>query len=187
MGSLSASDAAAESLESLMSRYQRADEEAATALVRRLTPLIRRYFLLQLSNRRYADDLLQDTWMRIHRARHAYRPGEPVLPWILAIARYASLDHYRKAGRRDARELQLDPLRDAAGPPPPAPEVPDIQAMLSTLPERQREVIIMLKVSGMSIDEVARATSSTTGSVKQRAHRAYQKLREALSAHVRTG
>jgi RNA polymerase sigma-70 factor (ECF subfamily) len=53
--------------------------------------------------------------------------------------------------------------------------------MLRDLPESQREVILMLKVSGMSIEEVARATASTIGSVKQKAHRAYEKLRRVLA------
>jgi RNA polymerase sigma-70 factor (ECF subfamily) len=52
--------------------------------------------------------------------------------------------------------------------------------LLETLPESQREVILMLKVSGMSLEEVARATSSTVGSIKQKAHRAYAKLRKLL-------
>ena len=56
-----------------------------------------------------------------------------------------------------------------------------MDTILAVLPERQREVIVMLKVSGMTIEEVARATSSSAGSVKQKAHRAYQKLREVLS------
>lgn len=44
----------------------------------------------------------------------------------------------------------------------------------------QRETLVMLKVSGMTLEEVARATSSTVGAVKQRAHRAYERLRKAL-------
>jgi len=171
----------AESLETLMSRYQQADESAAAALVERVTPLLRRYFLLQASNRPHADDLLQDTWMRLHRARHTYRPEEPVLPWIFAIARYASLDHYRKVIRREARERQVEVLPEPAGQVGGG-EALDIDTMLTALPEAQREVILMLKISGMSIEEVARATSSSPGSVKQKAHRAYQKLREILTA-----
>jgi RNA polymerase sigma-70 factor (ECF subfamily) len=187
MGSWSAPQPApSDTLESLMSRYQQADEDAAAALVRRVTPLLRRYFLHQSSNRRFADDLLQETWMRIHRARHTYRPEEPVLPWILAVARYTGLDHYRKANRHEMRERQVDVLPDAAVPVSLAPQGPDIDTMLSALPERQREVIVMLKIAGMSIEEVARATSSSPGSVKQKAHRAYQKLREILSATART-
>ena len=54
--------------------------------------------------------------------------------------------------------------------------------MLAPLPASQREVIEMLKVAGMSLEEVARATSSTVGSVKQRVHRAYKRLRQHMLA-----
>jgi RNA polymerase sigma-70 factor (ECF subfamily) len=175
-----------EGLESLMSRYQQADEDAAAALIGQVTPLLRRYFLVQASNRRYADDLLQETWMRIHRARHTYRRGEPVLPWIFAIARYSGLDYYRKARRRETRERQVAVFPEAAQPAPARENGPDIDTMLSALPGPQREVIVMLKISGMTIDDVARATSSSAGSVKQKAHRAYRKLREILTTAGRT-
>ena len=57
-----------------------------------------------------------------------------------------------------------------------------LNALLAPLSESQREVIEMLKVAGMSLEEVARATSSSVGSVKQKVHRAYKKLRETMSA-----
>lgn len=165
-----------------MCRYQRADQDAVTALVGRVTPLLRRYFLLQYSNRTHIDDLLQDTWMRIHKARHTYRGEEPLLPWVLAVARHAGLDHYRRASRHQLHERQMDTLPEAAVGVAAGENLPDLDRLLSALPERQREVIIMLKVSGMTIDEVALSTSSSPGSVKQKAHRAYRKLREILSA-----
>jgi len=174
-------------LEVLMSRYQQADEEAARALIELVSPRLFRYFVVQASTRRFANDLLQDTWMRIHKARHTYRMGEPVLPWVFAIARHTVLDNYRRTRRVELREIQLDEL-----PHPPASDVEspasqlDIDALLAALTQRQREVVIMLKVSGMTIEEVARATRSSAGSVKQKAHRAYQKLREILAREAGT-
>ena len=70
-------------VKSLMIRYQQGDRTAAGALVERLSPPLHRFFLMQPVSRRYADDLLQETWMRVHQARHTYRPGEPVLPWMM--------------------------------------------------------------------------------------------------------
>jgi RNA polymerase sigma-70 factor (ECF subfamily) len=178
-------------LESLMSGYQQANEEAARALIHQVSPLLLRFFWVQAPQRRFAEDLLQETWMRVHKARHTYRRGEPVLPWIFAIARHTGLDQYRKTRRVESRETQVEVLpdtadprsgsaQDAAHPSREGERLSQITAMLRDLPSSQREVILMLKVSGMSIEEVARATSSTTGSVKQKAHRAYSKLREVL-------
>ncbi|HTS64353.1 MAG TPA: RNA polymerase sigma factor [Candidatus Acidoferrales bacterium] len=165
-----------------MVRYQQGDQTAATALVHTVSGPLHRFFLVHTVSRRHADDLLQETWLRIHRARHTYRPGEPVLPWIYAIARHVRVDHYRRVHRIETREQQVEQLpevaqnsvgRSGAGP--------DLAALLAGLPDSQREVITMLKVLNMPIEEVARATSSSVGSVKQKAHRAYVALRERLA------
>jgi len=169
-------------LEALMVRYQQGDAPAASALVHRVSPLLHRFFLVQYVSRRYADDLLQETWMRVHEVRHTYRPGEPVLPWLYAIARHVRVDHYRRTRRREERERQVERLPEAPSAAGAEDRTPDLEALLAGLPESQREVITMLKVAGMSLEEVARATSSSVGSVKQKAHRAYEKLRERLDA-----
>jgi RNA polymerase sigma-70 factor (ECF subfamily) len=169
-------------LEMLMARYQQGDFAAATALIHRLSPQLHRFFLVQFASRGDADDLLQETWLRIHEVRHTYRAGEPVLPWFYAIARHIRVDHYRKARRTAGREERLDELPEMAGAPPKGSGgTPDLEAILAPLPQSQREVIEMLKVAGMSLEEVARATSSSVGSVKQKAHRAYERLRERLT------
>jgi RNA polymerase sigma-70 factor (ECF subfamily) len=167
-------------LEALMSGYQQADKEAAAALIEKVSPMLLRFFYAQAFSRRYADDLLQETWMRVHKARHTYRPGEPVLPWIFAIARHTGLDSYRKTRRIEVRETQVEELPEIAAAPVVARDAEAMDAILGALPESQREVLVMLKVSGMTMEEVARATSSSVGSVKQKAHRAYRTLRGAL-------
>jgi RNA polymerase sigma-70 factor (ECF subfamily) len=169
-------------LETLMARYQQGDHSAATALIHRLSPQLHRFFIVQFASRGDADDLLQETWLRIHKVRHTYRPGEPVLPWFYAIARHIRVDHYRKAIRTAAREQRLEETHEVASKPAAASKTPDLAALLEPLPNSQREVIEMLKVAGMSLEEVARATSSSVGSVKQKAHRAYERLRERLTA-----
>ena len=167
-------------LQMLMVRYQTGDSSAATALVNHLSPPLHRFFMMQHVSRRHADDLLQETWLRIHQIRHTYRPGESVLPWLYAIARHVRVDHYRKTWRVETRELQVEQLPERSASQQERPGV-DLDALLGSLPESQREVIAMLKVSGMSLEEVARATSSSVGSVKQKAHRAYEKLRAELT------
>src|SRR5512146_737083 len=107
-----------------MARYQEGDSTAAAALVHRVSPQIHRYFLAQLASRRHADDLLQETWLRIHEARHTYRTGEPLLPWLYAIARHIRVDHYRKARRTTAREEGLEGIPEVAAPPAGAGRTP---------------------------------------------------------------
>ena len=64
----------------------------------------------------------------------------------------------------------------------PAPALGSgVMELVNRLPDGQREVIVMLKVVGMSLEEVAGATSSTVGAIKQKAHRAYATLRRMLT------
>src|SRR5258707_15698708 len=99
-------------LDRWMERYQQADPEAPAALVAALSPALLRFFRSARASREQADDLLQDTWLRIHRVRHTYRPSEPVLPWIYAIARRVRVDGYRRTRRVTLHETAMDVLPD---------------------------------------------------------------------------
>ena len=170
-------------LDTLMARYQAGDFAAARALIERIGPQLHRFFTAQSASRSDADDLLQETWLRIHRVRHTYRPGEPVLPWFYAIARRVRIDHYRRASRTTARERRLEEVPDVTATlPPEEAQADDLETLLAPLSQSEREVILMMKVAEMSLEEVARATSSSVGSVKQRVHRAYRKLRDRMDA-----
>ena len=170
-------------LPDLMVRYQAGDPAAVDELVKRLSGMLMQFLGAFGLSKADAEDLFQECWIRIHGSRHTYRSSEPVLPWVFAIARHTRLDGYRKRRRRKSREVLV------ATPPKvtraPAPQTPgagqeEFDRLLESLPQAQREVIFMLKVSGMSLEEVARATSSTVGAIKQKAHRAYEKLRLLL-------
>ncbi|MCP5113977.1 MAG: RNA polymerase sigma factor [bacterium] len=168
-------------LRDLMVCYQKADSSAADKLIRQLTPLLFGFLSNPNHSRTETEDLVQECWLRIHKSRHTYRSTEPVLPWIFAIARHTSLDGYRRRRRIESREIMMETLPEK----PQKPEAPigireDLARYVDQLPPSQREVILMLKVAGMSLEEVARATSCTVGSVKQKAHRAYEKLRRLL-------
>lgn len=166
----------------LMVRYQQADSIAPEVLVHRLSPPLLRFLAQPSFTRSQSEDLLQECWLRIHKARHTYRPGAPVLPWIYAIARHTRLDGYRRYRRIQIRETSIEERGDVAGRPHESAGTvrEDLSQALDGLTESQREVILMLKVVGMSLEEVARATSSTVGAVKQKAHRAYESLRRIL-------
>lgn len=168
----------AEELERLMVRYQQADVEAGAALVDGLSAQMFQFFLADFRNRSYAEDLLQDFWLRIHNARRTYRTGEPVLPWMYAIAHRVRIDHYRRTRRYIQREVADEAALGNAPYQPQTKSQSGVTDLLKELPESQREVLLMMKVSGLTLEEVARATGSTVGAVKQKAHRGYEKLRK---------
>lgn len=154
--------------------YQQGDAEAARLLVRQAGPILFRTVYPFVNDASAAEDVLQEAWLRIHASRHTFRAGEPALPWLLAITRYTRIDYLRRVGRR--RETAIGVL--AAEPAAPTPrQSSEVEALLQDLPESQREVLLLLKVEGLSLEETARATGSTIGAVKQKASRAYAKLR----------
>jgi RNA polymerase sigma-70 factor (ECF subfamily) len=167
-------------LDAWMQRYQEGDPQAPGILIAAISPGLLRFFRTQAASRQQADDLLQDTWLRIHRVRHTYRPGAPVLPWIYAIARRARVDGYRRISRIMRHETAMDGLPEPSARAETRDTLPPFETLVADLPEAQREVLTMLKVGGLSLEEVARATSSTVGAVKQKAHRAYDRLRKLL-------
>jgi RNA polymerase sigma-70 factor (ECF subfamily) len=169
-----------------MAGYQQGEPEATRVLIAAISPWLLRFFKSQAASCKDADDLLQDTWLRIHHARHTYRPDEPSLSWIYAIARRVRIDGYRRTSRILRHETAMDVLPEARIQPEPRNALPEFEALVADLPEAQREVITMLKVGGLSMEEVARATSSTVGAVKQKAHRAYERLRQVLQPDGRT-
>ena len=170
-------------LESLMERYQQSDENAARMLIDALSPQVFQFFLAQVRDRSHAEDLLQDFWLRVHRARHTFQRGRPLLPWAFAIARRVRVDQYRRTRTIRQHELQTDDLPEFSSPEPTR-ALPDVSQLLEHLPPAQRETVLLLKVSGLSLEEVARATGSSIGAVKQKAHRAYENLRKRFGGAV---
>ncbi len=160
-----------------MTQYQNADPAALEELVRRISPPLQRYFNSSRFGRADAEDMVQDCWMKIHRSRHTYRSSEPVMPWIYAIARHTRLDAYRKARRLAAREVLVASVPERLHRETPEAPGNGFEELVAGLPDAQREILFMLKVSGMSLEEIARATASTVGAVKQKASRAYATLR----------
>lgn len=162
-----------------MTQYQNADPAALDELVIRLSPPLLRYCSSSRFGQNDAEDMVQDCWVRIHRARHTYRASEPVMPWIYAIARHTRLDTYRKRRRLASREVLVADVPETLHQASPDATQGDFERLVATLPDSQREVLFMMKVSGMRLEEIARATGSTVGAVKQKASRAYSTLRRA--------
>lgn len=175
-----ASDLSSPDLEQLMIAYQHGDAAAAKSLIDLLSARLLNFFSSQMGSRSQADDMLQEAWLRIHRARHTYRPGEPFLPWMYAIARRVRVDNYRRRRRIEQHEVASDALQKVPVEAHEPHRLASFRELVAPLPESQREVLMLLKMNGLSIEEVARATSSTVGAVKQKVHRAYDRLRALL-------
>ena len=170
--------------EELMSAYVAGDARAFEKLFARLAPRVHGFFLRSFRDEGVADDLLQVTFMKIHRARQQYRPGHRLAPWLFAVAARVRLDELRRRLRlpEDADEdaIARAEVQDPADPPLDADVKNAVRAALEALPESQRTVIHLHRYEGLTFGEIADVLGSTSGAVKLRAFRGYEALRQRL-------
>ncbi|MGH7287920.1 MAG: RNA polymerase sigma factor, partial [Myxococcota bacterium] len=181
-----------ESANAAMERYARGEDQAFSQLYDALAPRLHRYLLRASRDPTRADDLLQQTMLRIHRARGRFIVGAEVLPWAFAIARRLFIDSIRRR-KNEKGTISLETGGHEASPVEvaadrrPADELIDLQrlgsaieAQLERLPESHRVAFELLQKDGLSLREAAEVLGATPSAVKMRAHRAYAALRLAL-------
>ncbi len=168
-----------------MERYARGDEAAFGELYDAIAPRLYAFLLRQTRSEARAQDVLQQTMLKIHLARGSFIEGAAVLPWAYAIARRLWID----STRRGRREVPYDPND---GPEPETGDIaPDdaayaselgarIHRELAKLPDNQRIAFQLVKEKELSIAEAAAVLGTTESAVKLRAHRAYLALRAVL-------
>jgi RNA polymerase sigma-70 factor (ECF subfamily) len=170
--------------EALMLRYAGGDEAAFRELFARwAAPLVR---LLRRKVGRDADaqDLAQQTFLQLHRARLDFRAGMKLKPWIITIALNLARDHLRRRGRRPESSLDEGNLLEPSVPAAVGGEAEDVaqrvRKALATLPADQREVIELHWFEQLSFPEIAGIVGASSGAVRVRAHRGYVTLRAQL-------
>ena len=176
-----------DTLESLMERYVDGDAAAFDDLYLQLSPKLFGYLLRLTRHRERAEDLLQITFSKIHRARGSYLRGAPLLPWVLAIARRSFYDE-RRAAKSRTEDLSRDgslpePRQEPDGVPNDVSEA--LEQALNAMPETYREAIQLTKLTGLSVSEAADVLGTSSTAVKLRVHRGYNFLRKELERFKR--
>lgn len=176
----------------LMERYCAGDAAAFRELYAAVAPKVYGYLLRMARQRAVADDLLQQTFLKVHRARGAFVRGADPVPWIYSIAHRTFLDEVRRNRRAVVGLSTGDELPEVvadlqgrnegvADEPRHDPEVTRAAlSALSQLPEQQREAVVLTKLDGKSVAEAAAIAGTTVGAMKVRAHRGYSALRKVL-------
>lgn len=168
--------------EELMRRYvERGDARAFEALFSRYASRLHGLFMRSAGTRDLAADLVQKTFMHVHRARADFQQGRPFRPWIYTIA----LNVRREEARKRARSREVPVSTDDVREPSVQPEARSatdrlVQRALGQLNDGQREVILLHWYEGLSFPEIAEMLGATVSAVKVRAHRAYGELRRIL-------
>lgn len=164
--------------ESLMSRYAAGDLEAFDELFRRYEPRAYAFFFRRTGSRERAEDLYQELFLRIHRARDTYDPSRAFSPWFFRIAHRLLVDDIRRAFRN--REVPLDArdLRsEAADVESVLADRDQIDHLLAGLTLGERHVLVSSKLADATYSDVAERTGRSVAAVKKMASRAMQRIR----------
>lgn len=182
----------------LMLRVREGDGDAFTALVRRHQDRVVSLATRYLADASEAEDLAQEVFLRVHRARETYEPSAKFTTWLHRITVNACLNQLRGRKARGAVSGRLP--EDPEGDGPAEPEDPNsadpgdavlrgelasvVRRAVDELPERQRTAILLEKYQGLSYEETAAAMEMSLPAVKSLLTRARVSLREKLEPYL---
>ena len=176
--------------DSEIARLRRRDPDALTALIERYQYRLYRYLLRLTRDRDTADDLFQQTWLRVVDKIRRYDANRGFEPWLFSVARNLTIDHFRRR--------RTDSLDEPTATGEPAvthlsAAAPDaltqflasersglLVEKISGLPAVYREVITLRFEEEMKLEEIAAVTGAPEGTVKSRLRRALDALRRRL-------
>jgi RNA polymerase sigma-70 factor (ECF subfamily) len=174
-------------LKMLMAEYQAGSVAAFDCLHDALAPILRAYLTSLTRDSTQADDLLQETFLQMHRARATHTPGEPVKPWVFAIAKRVFLMHLRGRARRaryeelSSAEAVIEPEASTASTA--ADRLHDrrrVESALGHVPASGRHAFLLHHLFGLSFKEVADRLGIKPGAAKIRSSRAASFMRSLL-------
>jgi RNA polymerase sigma-70 factor (ECF subfamily) len=176
----------------LMARLAAGESRAFDALAARWRPRLVNYFRSLGADVHGAEDCAQETLIRVHAYRAAYRPQAEYAAFLFTVARHAFLDWRRRVVRREAHEVAATgaaatgdaaPGRASADADDPGART-DLAAAVLRLPPRLRGVVELAAIRGLPYDQVATLLGIPVGTVKSRMHLAVRRLRETLGDGV---
>jgi RNA polymerase sigma factor (sigma-70 family) len=182
----------------LMARAQDGDRQAYRTLLEDMAPYLRSLAARAFREPNDVEDTVQDVLLTVHAIRHAYDPGRPFGPWLLAIANRRIIDRLRRQARAKIREVALTAEHDAFSDGPaslPHVEAASTELSLSqaalhqaieNLPPDQRQAIRLLKLEEMSLKEAAASSGRSVAALKVATHRAIANLRKLLRVRNET-
>lgn len=187
--------------ETLMLAYQQGEVAAFAVLLERHRRPVFAFLLRHVGNRAAAEDLLQETFLRLIRHAESYRPEAKLTTWIYTIARNLCADHGRRGKLRAVTSLDQPLHREAEGNGPTlgdaqSDDAPDVERVaighelgqrlhgaLGTMNAEQREVFLLREVSGLAFREIAEVVGAPENTVKSRMRYALEYLRRELDEY----
>jgi RNA polymerase sigma-70 factor (ECF subfamily) len=173
--------------EELMLDFQNGNMAAFEALYDRYNKRLFHFILRFVRERALAEDILQETFIRLLKGRRKYRKGFRFSTYIFTIGRNLCLDALKNWERRHVLVGQEDNIMRASDPiksPSRTLEESEMREILKSeiqkLPQDQREVLLLSKYSRLSFKEISQIVGSTPAAVKQKVYRAMLTLKQSL-------
>jgi RNA polymerase sigma-70 factor, ECF subfamily len=159
---------------------QQGDRQAYETFLLEVAAVLRGFLMRRMRSREVVEDVLQETLLTIHRARHSYLPGRPVGPWLYAICEHRMSDFQRRRRRIERVEVPGAEAPATMVTEPSASPPHSVMEALGSLPGRQRRVIELLKLQELSVREVAARIGMSESAVKVAAFRGYEAIRRMI-------
>jgi RNA polymerase sigma-70 factor, ECF subfamily len=185
----------------LMLGFQKGNDLAFQELVERNHTRVIGLIYRFINDASDAEDLAQEVFLRIYRARDTYKPTAKFSTWMFRITANVSLNALRsRASRRD--DVSIDQMADGSESPRAIPDLdghlPDhhlheqelqekVQEAIQALPEKQQIAVVLNKYEGMSYADIARTIGCSTMAVKSLLARARDNLKDRLVLYIHTG
>jgi RNA polymerase sigma-70 factor (ECF subfamily) len=181
--------------EELMLAYKNGDAVAFATLYQRHKGSLYRYMLRQCASRAVAEELFQDVWMSMIRARKRYRPSAKFSTYLFRVAHNRLIDHYRKNNTTQTGEnpdqMASDP-DEQPGSPQQQPEqqtfiqqqIRHLLTCIQALPLAQRQAFLLKEETGLGLDEIARIMDANPEAAKSRLRYAIKKLRQCMGEYL---
>lgn len=170
----------------LMARLGRGDLAALGVLAERYQDRILSLSYRLLGDWHRAEDVSQETFLRLRQAAGKYEPKAKFTTWLYRIVHNLSLDQQRRTASDPAslEALQTDAEATSQDPPVERRELADaVQNAVAGLPDRQRQVIVLHRYEGLSHEEICEVTGWSKSAVESLLVRAYENLRKKLASY----
>ena len=164
----------------LMRAAKAGDQAAYRRLLGSVAPALRRFARARVARVGLAaadvEDVVQETLIAIHLKRGTWRDGEPLEPWIFAIAGHKLIDAARRSGRHKAIDIaEIGEIVPAAPDPDPT-EASDRDRILARLDRRSAAIVRAIGLEGASVAEAATRFGISEGAIRVALHRGLRKL-----------
>lgn len=167
----------------LMLAYAGGDVQAFNTLYRKHKDALYRFFLRQCGSQALSEELYQEVWLRVIKAREQYEQKARFSTWLYRIAHNILIDHFRKPLAENHADGDIEHIPDNASNDPALildsqEKIARFRIQLRTLPKEQLEVFLLKEEAGLSLQDIAMTVGESRETVKSRLRYAVNKLKQ---------